>query len=79
MAALDRVDVLAGSNLPSVAPSIIKRIAGKAIWDWFDEHKGEVLVERKVLFFSIKLTIGDLVNIGGNIIERIAGPRPFPR
>lgn len=67
MTALDRVNVSASLG---VSNALIKGLMNKAIWQWYAEHQDEVVFEKKVFFFSIKLRIRDL----RFLIERIAGP-----
>lgn len=64
--ALDKV-ALGGLGVDS---AIVKRIMGEAIWEWYRENLDDVIFEKKVLFFSIKLRVRDL----RFLIERIAGP-----
>lgn len=74
MAALDRISL--ASNL-GISPDVIRRIASEAIWRWYDEHKNEEILKISLWFIHKTYYIEDLTHlpIGGNIIERIAGPR----
>lgn len=33
------------------------------IWAWFERNKDEVLIEKRVLFWTIRLTVGDLAGV----------------
>lgn len=33
------------------------------IWDWLERHKDDVLFEKRVLFWTIRVTVGDLAGV----------------
>lgn len=63
--ALEKIN-LANLGIPQ---DTIKRIMNEAIWAWYEENQDDVIFEKKVFFFSIKLRVRDL----RFLIERIAG------
>lgn len=70
MAAVDRVDNLMNTADAASKP-IVKDIMNRAVWAWYEEHKDEVLIKKYI--FTIRIRDVRF------LIERIAGPAPFPR
>lgn len=64
--ALEKINL---ANL-GVSQDTIRRIMNEAIWAWYEENQDDVVFEKKVWFFNVKLRVRDL----RFLIERIAGP-----
>lgn len=47
-------------GIPAPTAAAAKSAIANAFWKWFAEHKNDVLLERKVLFFSLKIRVNDL-------------------
>lgn len=76
MAALDRLNVSKLGVSSEVSTGIFRKAAADSIWEWYEEHKDEVIFS--VGFGPIKLTkrLRDLEGL----IKRITGTtNPFAR
>lgn len=56
-----------------IAPELLRRLLGRAVWQWYREHQDDVVFARRILFFKIELRVRDV----RFLIERIAGPEVF--
>lgn len=70
MAALDRVQT---AGTLGVSAETVRRIAATAIWQWYTEHRDDVILKKGIGPFSITIKLHHLTFL----IERITGtPRP---
>jgi len=63
-------------GIPQGLIDAVRPIFAQAIWAWYDKNRDRVLVAKRILFFSFRVTLGDL--LGEGIVTEIAGARPAP-
>jgi len=50
-----------------------KQVFANFMWQWFHKHKGETIINKKFLFFTIKITVENLEIL----FIRLFGPDPY--
>jgi hypothetical protein len=58
--------MLSTAVIPGVSPSTedaVKRAVARAAWQWYEDHKDDEIISRKLWFFTVRLYVRDLTMV----------------
>lgn len=58
--AVRRIQVPSGVEIPGTVRDALQAEISKYAWAWFREHTADVIVTRKVWFWTVNITVRDL-------------------
>lgn len=70
MAMLDDAMVSVDVSPQDVTIDLIKEAIARQAWGWYDVHKDDVILSRKILFFAVNIHVRDL----HGLFVRLFGP-----